>query len=321
MVSPATLAVLAVLAGGMSLVTAGLIKWAATARSPLRIGTVLFLLLMMIAMVGGALVYFLYPGRSGLIAGFWVASALMSVSVLVIFAAFVREVRESEEGRGVPRAGASLGLIATITGLVLVNEVLMGWTFLLADGGHLPAVAGADLVPLSTILCSPWFLFPMAVEMGLTVLWIRGLFSRPMGILLAVQPFVMLLAPPAFPNPVWVVGSALGTSAAMAALLVYLFVVVYRGGHLPGTVATYAARVLGAFGLMGAGLAVWAVVGATYVFALAILVQMAVFFFAAVGPERFSTSQPPIPSRAKTAPSPVARAPTELPGEAGAPAR
>ena len=89
MESGTTLAILAVIAGAMSASTAVLIKWAATARSPLRSGTVLFLLLMMVAMLGGALVYYVAPSSRTLVAGFWVASALMSASVVVVFASFL----------------------------------------------------------------------------------------------------------------------------------------------------------------------------------------------------------------------------------------
>ncbi|HXQ48715.1 MAG TPA: hypothetical protein VN842_02910, partial [Thermoplasmata archaeon] len=69
---------LGLIASGMVAVTAVLIKWAATTRSILRAGVVLFLLLMMVGMLLGALAYYLRPGESGLIAGLWIASAVMS---------------------------------------------------------------------------------------------------------------------------------------------------------------------------------------------------------------------------------------------------
>jgi hypothetical protein len=106
--------ILAVLAAAMAGLTAVLVKWAATARTPLSSGTVLFLLLMMVAMVGGALVYFLAPGPRTLVAGFWVASALMSASVLVIFAAFLREVRRREAGATGLATGPSLAFVGTV---------------------------------------------------------------------------------------------------------------------------------------------------------------------------------------------------------------
>jgi CDP-diglyceride synthetase len=86
--SDQVLVLLAIVASGMVAAVAVLIKWAATTRSFLRAGAVLFLLLMMVAMLLGALAYFLDPGTSGLIAGLWIASALMSVSVAATFVGY-----------------------------------------------------------------------------------------------------------------------------------------------------------------------------------------------------------------------------------------
>ncbi|MGD0250580.1 MAG: hypothetical protein ABSB97_06830, partial [Thermoplasmata archaeon] len=69
--------VLAPLAAGMAVATAYLVAWAAEARTPLRASTVVFLLLMMVAMVAGAAVYYANPSTPALIEGFWVASGLM----------------------------------------------------------------------------------------------------------------------------------------------------------------------------------------------------------------------------------------------------
>ena len=70
--------------------------------------------------------------------------------------------------------------VAAVIGLVLINELLMGWTFQRVAGGP-PGSAGAGLlgVFVGTIV-SPWFLFPMALEMALSALWIGRRFVGPM---------------------------------------------------------------------------------------------------------------------------------------------
>ncbi|MGP8074963.1 MAG: hypothetical protein ACLQD9_01555 [Thermoplasmata archaeon] len=284
--------VLVALAAGMAITTAVLVKWAAGARTPLRQGTVVFLLLMMAGMLGGAFVYVVHPGTDGAVSGLWVASALMSASVVVIFLAFLEEIRrESVRATTPPRASSSGRFVAVVVALVLSNELLMGWTFERASGG---SFGGGGIAPnLDGALLSPWFLFPMAVEMALTVAWLQDRFPRRMATMLAVQPAVMILAPPALASQVWVLGTTFGTSVLMAALVAYLLLAVYRGFRLPVRVAAYAARLLGTFALMGVGLAVWAWVGTTTLFALAVVVQMVVFFSAVLRPELYTNGATP----------------------------
>ncbi|MCI4373860.1 MAG: hypothetical protein L3K02_09525, partial [Thermoplasmata archaeon] len=163
---------LVLVASGMVAVTAVLIKWAATTRSLLRSGVVVFLLLMMVGMLLGALEYFLNPGTSGLIAGLWIASAVMSVSVVVTFAAYLREVARRDSGGGAVLAESgspSAPFLVSVILLVLLNEILMGWVFGLA-AGNIPVSTGrggAGVDPfLTAVIASPWFLFSMAGEMG-----------------------------------------------------------------------------------------------------------------------------------------------------------
>ncbi len=247
---------------------------------------------MMAGMLAGVFVYIVHPGTDGAVSGLWVASALMSASVVVIFLAFLEETRRESVRASPPARDSSSGqFVAAVVALVLSNELLMGWTFDRASGGSFGG--GGFVANLDGALLSPWFLFPMAVEMALTVAWLQDRFPRRMATMLAVQPAVMVLAPPALASRIWVLGTTIGTSALMAALVAYLLLGVYHAVRLPARVAGYAARLLGTFALMGMGLAVWAWVGNTTLFALAVVVQMAVFFSAVLRPELYTNGTTP----------------------------
>jgi len=294
MVSGTTLAILAVVAGAMSATTAVLIKWAATARSPLRSGTVLFLLLMMVAMLGGALVYFLAPSSRSLVAGFWVASALMSASVVVVFASFLREVRRREEGAASVSAGPSAEFVVTVLLLVLLNELLMGWTFSLASGGLAPGISTGFVPLFSAVVTSPWFLFTMAAEMLLTAVFLRDRLPTGVVVILISQSVLMSLSPPALANPTWGAVTIYLGSAVMIGLFVYLMEFIYRHRQLTPALSNYLVRLLAVFSAMMAGLFLWLSYGSVLLFAVSVVVEMVLFFGAVLHPEPFSAG-PDVP--------------------------
>jgi hypothetical protein len=291
MTSVSVLVTLIALAVAMVAVTAFLIRWAARSRTQLRSTLVLFLLLMMSAMFLGAVVYFLTPGAGALVEGFWVASVAMSAAVLLFFVEFARETRAAAvQGAGyVPSpVRHAHRFVGYLTGTVLLNELLMGWTFQRAAGG--PIWIGGGSVPglLTGVLISPWFVFPMALEMGLTLALMGEDFPRPMRTLLAVQPIVMVASPPSLSGVVWVVASAVLASVAMAGALAYVLRRLYRGDPFGPATLGYTLRLFGTFGLMAGGLAWWAWDGGAELFALGVALQMVVYLDAIFTPRRFA---------------------------------
>ncbi|MGA8276394.1 MAG: hypothetical protein WB789_06700 [Thermoplasmata archaeon] len=284
---------LGLIASGMVTVTAVLIKWAATSRSILRSGAVLFLLLMMVGMLLGALTYFLDPGESGLIAGLWIASAVMSVSVVVTFAAYLREVVRQDTGEGAVPAtptGLSTRFLLSVILLVLLNEILMGWVFGMA-AGSIPFSIGRGAsgpAPLLTaVVASPWFLFSMSGEMVLTTFLLRDRIPRPLLVVLLSQSVIMFLSPPALSYAGWTAGSIYLSSAVMIGLFVYLMEFIYQHRQLTPGFATYLVRLLAVYGGMMAGLFLWIAYGSDLLFVVSVLVEMVIFFDAVVDHDRF----------------------------------
>jgi polyferredoxin len=288
------LLILSVLAALMAGTTAVLVKWAADARTPLRAGIVLFLLAMMAAMFGGAVVYFAAPSRDSLIAGLWLASGLMSVSVLPLFAIYLKEAaaRLKEGEAYIPRPLQRIRLfVATVIGLVLLNELLMGWAFLLASGQSMAVLLGGSAGTwniLVNVVDSPWFLFTMSAEMLLTTVFLRDRLPRSVIAVLLSQSVIMLFSPPALGWASWTAVSIYVSSAAMIGLFVYLMEYLYRHNQLVAGFSTYLLELLAVYGLMMAGLFLWQYYGTGLLFALSIALEMVVYFSLVVRPEILS---------------------------------
>ena len=284
MTSPLVLGLLPVFAVGMSATTAFVVKWTALTTGPLRASVVQFVLAMMAAMFVGVLVYFAIGGTSGLVAGLWTAAALMSASVLVVFVGFVREIRLQTRPADPGAAHASrTAFLASVIGLVLANEFLMGWSFSLV-AGTLPVGLGSHGQGTPTILAgavtSPWFVFPMALEMVLTLWLFRGKVPRVMTRFLLVQPAIMVCSPPTIPGLPWLLASTLGASALMAVAIAWLLSALFRGETLLPSVTRYLLTLFLSFAMMAGGLYVWVEFSNAGLFALSLVVQMVVFLWA-----------------------------------------
>lgn len=285
--------ILAPLAAGMAVSIAYLVKWASEVRTPLRAGAVVFLLLMMVGMLAGAALYFVHPSLATFVEGIWVASAVMSLSVVVVFLSFLREV-QSEPAREQPSEPAydvRWLFVGSVVALVLANELLMGWTFE-AAAGQSPAVSGAGLAALGSVFVasvnSPWFLFTMSAEMALTAYFLRGRLSQPVFVVLTSQSLIMLFSAPALGSADWTSVSIYVSSAAMIGLFVYLMEYLYHHHQIGAGFSTYLLELLAIYGLMMAGLFFWLYYGNGSAFALSVVLEMVVFFVAVIRPEKLS---------------------------------
>jgi len=295
-------------AAGMAAIIAGLVRWSGSARTVVGAAFVLFLLAMMVAMFLGALVYVAWPTGNSLVLGLWAAGATMSVSVFPVTALAFRDARDQLEigaAYSPRRLGSPNVLALGVTVLVLLSEVLMGRSFAVAAGSlGGPAVASAATAVdwFARTVSSPWFLFPMALEMGLAAVWVGRRLPGPMLAMLLAQAAVMLFSPPALANPAWTVGSSVASALAMSAVVGYLVLREYRSEPLPRPIGSYALRVVGTFALMGVGLVAWVESGDAALFAAAVVVQTVVFFGAVVVPEAYGA---PAADPTPTVPAPA----------------
>lgn len=291
--------VLIPLAAGMAAATAALVRWAAESRTGVRAAASLFLLGMMAGMLAGALLYYLNPGTTALIEGLWVASALMALSVVPVFLEVLREANgrlsAGPDGYRSPPFRPGLGFASIVVALVVTSEVLMGLVFSLASGVSLATLAQGPY-GLASLLAntvqSPWFIFTMAAEMALTIVLLRRELPRALRTVLALQVPIMVLTPTALANGSWAAVSIYAGSAVMIGLFVFLFEYIYRYRNLNGALARYLVRLVAIYGLMMAGLFLWLAYGDSTLFALAIVLEMVLYFDAVLRFERFSQGDP-----------------------------
>jgi hypothetical protein len=293
----AVLVVLSVLAAGMASLTAVAVRWAAFTTTSFRASVVQFVLLMMAAMFTGILAYFAIGGTPGIVAGFWVAGALMSASVVFVALSFARERVGTADSTTAPVALLKrTRFVASVIVLVLTNEFLMGWSFSLLSGG-LPVGLGPGGDRLGTILAgavvSPWFVFPMALEMALTLRWLWGAVPSAMRRYLLIQPLAMVCSPPTIAGLAWAVGTAAGASALMAGAIAFLLLSLFRGQELPARVFAFAGRLIATFGVMAVGLYAWTVYGNAELFAVSLLLQMVLFLHASTHPSYYTEASNP----------------------------
>ena len=286
--------ILAILAGLMAVFTALVIRWAVDAKITLHAAGVVFLLLMMAAMFGGAVVYYLHPGTSGLVEGLWLSAGLMSLGAFIPFYTFLRtaQIQLDPEAPSVAPAPLHKGILygAMIASLVLVNEFLMGWAFSLASGVHFASLAGgtgALVGGAAAVIDSPWFLFTMAGEMALTAFLLRSRLDRAFVLVVGFQAALMFLSPPALASSDWRELTILLGSGVMIALFVWLMEHIYRQKELNVAFASYLVRILAVYGLMMAGLFLWAFYGQPVLFAASIVLEMMVYLDAVARPDRF----------------------------------
>lgn len=281
---------LVLLAALMVVITAYLVAWASAARTVVSAGVVLFLLSMMVAMLAGAFLYYLHPSDSSLVEGLWLASGVMSASVIPLFYLILADV---QKGLAAKKGGYASPLTRrrafalSVLSLALFNEFLMGWTFQLAYGGSAAPTAGQWTAALSYGVDSPWFLFPMAAEMALTTYLLRGHLPREVYSIFALEAAMMVFSPPALSLGGWVPLSLVVGSALMFAVFAIPMGRLYRGHPLGPSLGTYLVALLPIFGLMMVGLVVWIITGDGAPFAISVLLQMGVYFYAVIFSECF----------------------------------
>ena len=285
--------VLGVVAAVMALVTAVLIQATVEGRSRARAWIALYLLAMMGEMWIAAVVYLNAPSLGNLVAGIAVSGVLMVVSVVPLVGGLLRHrgAPNPPTAVGAEPVALGLGYAGLVAGLVLVNEFLMSWGLLLAQGAS--SVAGGSLAVFAGTVNSPWFVFTMAAEMFLTAAFLWRRLPRALLAVLLVQAAIMVFTPTALGGATWPALAIYVSSALMIGLFVFLFEYLYRHRQFTAPFGTYLVELVSVYGLMMAGLFVWQYFGDATAFALAIVLEMVVVYVAVSRPRLFQSGPSP----------------------------
>ncbi len=286
----ATTLLLGLVALAMAVPTAYLVRLSVEARTRAQAWVTLFLLAMMGEMWVGVALYARTPSEAGAVGALAATGALMAATVAVLFAALLKSRASSAPSDlGGPAPGAASGAYRVFAvGIVLVSEGLMAYAFQLATATpFLASGLGGAAGTLASVVVSPWFVFPMGLEMALATALLWSRLTRPMRVVLPIQAGIMLLTPTAVGSPEWLTGSILLGSAGMVAVIVYAMEHIYRHREIPTALGGYLLQLLAAYALMMAGLLLWLVYGTPVWLALSIVVEMVVYFGAVLAPDGF----------------------------------
>jgi hypothetical protein len=208
---------------------------------------------------------------------------MMPIAILVA-AQFVME-SDSERTKPLPLTdllGHIAALRVTYVLLIVLSEILMGWTFNIASGlvTLSSGYSSADVLnQLSYSLTTYWFIFTMVGEMFLTVYAFRKAIRRPLLELLCLQMVIMFLTPTALPWRAWETYTFYLEAAAMTGVVVYAINYVRtRKGERDQPLVIYLGLFIVANALMMVGLLWWLISGATWILSPILILETTVYF-------------------------------------------
>ncbi|HTW55490.1 MAG TPA: hypothetical protein VMG36_03460, partial [Thermoplasmata archaeon] len=269
------------LAAAMAVATAWLIRVASEARDRRQAAVAVFLVAMMAEMFVGAWIAVVTPGTAGIVSGLSASGALMALSAGLLFAAL--------GPRGAPApTGAARGVyLAAIAACVVVGEALMAATFDSVAG----TAAASGATGLAATVLSPWFVFTMAAEMGITTVLLWRRLPTPLRVVLPLQAVVMAFSPPTVAGAAWTTLAVAAGSVAMIAVVVFQMEYLYRHRTVPVAIGRYWLALLAVYGVMMTGLVVWLVYGVAAVFAGSLVLEMALYLAVVVAPESLASDR------------------------------
>ncbi len=255
---------------------------------------VIYFLVFFASMVATGLIYIVDPSSYGLELALGAGTAIMTAGVLAILRYSSRHKVHNELSANAARITRSgIERSATVV-LVLVNEFLMGWAFLLAaepSAINTSVTLSGLLEGFGNVVSSYWFIFIMVAEMAFTIFMFRRGTSRSLTTILSLQAAIMFFSPPAINSEFWTTSSVYIGSALMTVLFVYFYEYLYRNKLLEKAISRYIISLISIYALMMAGLFTWIIYGSTVVFAFSIVLEMSIYFNVIITRRGFSESE------------------------------
>jgi len=263
----------------------------------IRIGHayVVYFVAFVASMIATGMIYIIDTGTMGLVAGVVVGAAIMTWGTIAIlrYSSHKDQKRSVSQGNDefvihIPKS--KIGEAVVIL-LILANEFLMGWVFVMLSGA--PSISGSLslLNYFSYVVSSYWFIFIMVLEMSLTIFMVWKDLPRSFSVVLALQAGVMLFSPTAINNQLWAGSSVYLSSALMVVLFIFMFEFLARNNSLNKAVADYYLKLLVVYAAMMAGLYVWKLYGNEILFAASLILEMVVYFGLVMNSHRIQASE------------------------------
>jgi polyferredoxin len=261
----------------MATFTAWLLKRGSTMKTLTDAGIVIFLLVMMASMFISAVIYLYIPTFVTVFELVALNMISMSIGLIPILAALFRGDRRLDETRKGNAVSTRQLVIAAIITLAILSEVFMGWTFAILSGAA-SVSAQSVFSALVDSMSTYWFIFTMASEMAVTLYLVGRNFPSTFRWLVAIQVAIMVLSPTAIANSTWSTYALIGNSAVMILAVIVVFEYIFKNRSLADGASKYVVRLIGAYGLMMAGLFLWLMDGDVLLFVLSIVAEMSIYF-------------------------------------------
>ena len=259
----------------MAVAMAYAIYAASRADNPLRKLVVYLILAMMNGMLVAPFIYLAFPGILSEIGAVEVALVAMAVELIPFLALFMRDIFLEDQD-------ASRRFLMVFTSVfVILDEVLMSLVFnlVLSHQQYLALMSTSPVAAIFQSVSSYWFVFPMSIEMFLSIILMRRDQNSWTLVLLLAQASIMFLAPPAVTGHHWGPLMVYLSGAVMTGFFVFLFEHLYRAQSVRRSMGSYILLLLAVYTAMMAGVFLWQVYGSIYLFSLAMIADMALYLW------------------------------------------
>jgi polyferredoxin len=285
------------IASFMVLFIAATVKWSSRMMERVGFSFVLFVLSMMAAMIGSVAVYFNSPSIVSVEFAASLNFSVMMAGIGAILYSFI-----TFKGRTPAASGNDSNLWTSwwplsvyrsaVIALVLLNEILMGWGFLLISGfgaAEIQSMAMSSFIRLLDVsVNSYWFTFTMSAEMVISLIYFRKQLPAVMKTIVTIQAVIMVLLPTALAPFNGIELGVYAGSVAMIVLFIYLFDALYKTRDLEIAVSNYIIRLLAVYVLMMAALVYWSAGGSLLPLSISLIVEMVLYFNAILNTDAFA---------------------------------
>lgn len=233
---------------------------------------------MMTGMLLGPLIYLAFPGSISVADGAEISLVSMTILVIPALVVFMEDLLQQSGER------SKTFIHAYVAFSVILDEVLMSVIFNLLTGStvYLQLLHSDPVEFIWTAISSYWFVFPMSIEMLLSLSYMKKELSSNVKIILLFQTALMFIMPTAINASSWELDTIYLSGSMMTAFFVYMFEYLYRKQTMKVHLGNYLLLLLVAYGLMMAGVFLWILDGNHAVIAIAMVVDMLVYLSAAL---------------------------------------
>lgn len=241
---------------------------------------VVYFLVMMASMTAVGIVYILDTAVMGLVEGLILGNAIMVPGVVAILwyaSKHPNEINELSE-----QANRSIKLERwTLVFLVLLNEFVMGWAFVLASESS--AITNGSLLDitastLNKVSGSDWFLFTLSFEVLFSLYMLRRFFSTDFIKMGCLQSLILVFVPTTIDGHVWTTICVFAELAILTGLVIFSYHYLHKKQAVSQNIRKYLRIVLILDSLILVGSLIWILDGSVLILYTCVVGEAVLYF-------------------------------------------